>query len=151
MVYRNLIYAIYRVAFEDKGVTDPKANLELRIKLQKLAYLVQELLGVRLGLNFSMYLYGPYAPALSDVYYEDDFTSKVPDARVPHQIEAVDDKIKKLSKKDARWLEVAATFYSMRKRAKNDDDAIISVTKIKPVTYEEVKMVVEGASEILGT
>lgn len=149
MVKRAHIFSMYAIAFANDKILDPVTDIETSKKLQKIAYIVQEVLNVPLDIDFSMYLYGPYSPELSELYYEQNFLLNVIATQPPPSILKIQDKLRKLGKKDARWLETVATFYSMRKRAKDDKDAMISVTKIKPVSLEDVKKYVEEAKEIL--
>ena len=64
--------AFFEITYQVFG-TKPRRlwTIEDKIKLQKVIYIVQETLGINIGAEYTMYLYGPYAPNLTDLYYDD--------------------------------------------------------------------------------
>ncbi len=86
-------------------------KLDNRIKAQKFVYFGKKL-GLPLGYDFDLYLYGPYSTKLADDYYsmsEADWKSET--LTIPDNIKSA---LRYLRGKDALFLEIAATLDSIR-------------------------------------
>jgi uncharacterized protein YwgA len=66
------------------GLSPTMKTFSDRKKMQKLAYLLQEVFGIDLGYNFSWYIHGPYAPDLTRMLFE------ITETRVSGKTEALD-------------------------------------------------------------
>jgi uncharacterized protein YwgA len=132
-------------------------NFEHRLMLQKYVF-ISKFLGLNLGYLYSMYLRGPYSPALADDYYT--FAGSYPLFKGDYAKELRGFNTKKFLKviegKDAKWLEIAATILSVydRYRKKFYGDELIekvistscdikSATDVKKIhrVFEELKSV----------
>ncbi|KAF5432119.1 putative protein YwgA [Candidatus Methanophagaceae archaeon] len=89
-------------------------KFEHRLMLQKYVF-ISKFFGFNPGYSYSIYLRGPYSPALADDYYnfadcytsyENDYTKELGGFNTDKFLEVIDGK-------DAKWLEIAATILSV--------------------------------------
>ena len=89
-------------------------KFEHRLMLQKYVF-ISKFFGFNHGYSHSIYLRGPYSPALADDYYKladtyslygGDFTKELKGLNIEKFLNAVEGK-------DAKWLEIAATILSV--------------------------------------
>lgn len=92
-------------------------NFEHRLMLQKYVF-ISKFFGFNLGYSHSIYLRGPYSPALADDYYnladsyssyKEDYTKELKGLNAEKFLNVVEGK-------DAKWLEIAATILSVYDR-----------------------------------
>ncbi len=111
-------------------------RLENRIKAQKFVYFGKKL-GLPLGYDFDLYLYGPYSSKLADDYYsmsEEEWRSGT--LAIPESIEKT---LHYLRGNDAMFLEIAATLDSIRAVNKGVPNSRIIdvVSKLKSARLSE--------------
>ena len=89
-------------------------KFEHRLMLQKYVF-ISKFFGFNHGYSHSIYLRGPYSPALADDYYKladtyslygGDFTKELEGLNIKKFLNAIEGK-------DAKWLEIAATILSV--------------------------------------
>ncbi|KAF5412821.1 MAG: hypothetical protein C5S38_07790 [Candidatus Methanophagaceae archaeon] len=88
-------------------------KFEHRLMLQKYVF-ISKFFGFNPGYSYSIYLRGPYSPALAGDYYnfdcyssyETDYTKELGGFNTAKFLELIDGK-------DAKWLEIAATILSV--------------------------------------
>jgi len=122
---------------EDKiGFKFDIEKFEHRLMLQKYVF-IAKFFGLNLGYPFSIYLRGPYSPALADDYYKLAEAHALYERGYKKAIEGVlntDEFLKMIEGKDVEWLEVAATILSLYNRyhgkysAANLEEVILSTT-----------------------
>lgn len=150
MANNDVVVAVYKLAFGGE-LPDPRSSIDFRIKLQKLAYIAQNILNVELGLSFNMYLYGPYSPRLADIYHSENFREMVKGAEILEELAPLGDALSKLAGKDARWLEIVTTYFDVKRNAGGDEDGAVATTaRIKGVSEDCVREFVGEAEAILG-
>lgn len=115
------------------------SSFDNRLKLQKMIYLIQEVGGIDLGYQFSLYHHGPYCPELTKTaFYIEDFTGMKED--VVFEDEETEKKFQDLIgkvdkfKEDVDWLEIASTIilFSKLYPKLKDVNIIKHIHKIKP-------------------
>jgi len=92
-------------------------KFEHRLMLQKYVF-IAKFLGLNLGYLHSMYLRGPYSPALADDYYKLADTYSLYGGDFTKELKGLNIKkfLKVIEGKDAKWLEIAATILSVYDR-----------------------------------
>ena len=89
-------------------------KFEHRLMLQKYVF-ISKFLGHNLGYSYSIYLRGPYSPALADDYYKladayslygGDYTKELGGLNTEKFLKVIEGK-------DGKWLEIAATVLSV--------------------------------------
>ncbi len=113
-----------------------KGRIENRIKAQKFVYFGEKL-EVPLGYDFDIYLYGPYSSKLADDYY--NISREEWEAGTIDLSEGEKRTLHYLKEKDALFMEVAATFDSL-KSANNkvsNDRLIDMISSIKTNRLKE--------------
>ena len=132
-------------------------KFEHRLMLQKYVF-ISKFLGFNHGYLHSIYLRGPYSPALADDYYKlaDYYSSYKGDYKKELKGFNTENFLKVIEGKDAKWLEIAATILSVydRYQKKFHGDELIekvistscdikSATDIKKIhrVFEELKRV----------
>ncbi len=96
--------------------------LENRIKAQKFVYFGKKV-GLPLGYDFDIYLYGPYSSKLADDYYhisDEEWNSGTLD--IPEDIKQT---LSSLKRMDALYMEVAATFDSLKSANSGVSDNVL--------------------------
>ncbi len=111
-------------------------RLENRIKAQKFVYFGKKL-GLPLGYDFDLYLYGPYSSKLADDYYsmsEEEW--KTGTLKIPDEVRPV---LNFLKTTDALFIEMAATLDSIRSANGqiSDSKLLDVVSKLKSTRLEE--------------
>jgi len=89
-------------------------KFEHRLMLQKYVF-ISKFFGFNHGYSYSIYLRGPYSPALADDYYKlADFYSSY-DEDYTKELEGLNTEkfLKVIAGKDGKWLEIAATILSV--------------------------------------
>jgi len=82
-------------------------EFEKRLPLQKYVFLARRL-GLDLGYRFTLYLYGPYSPALANDYYELARRGDISPAPLPDGFD-LEGFLALVGGRDATWLEVASS------------------------------------------
>ena len=114
----NGLLASFIGMLEDKGLIDfgvirddDAAGLEARIRLQKYVFIAKQF-GLEMGYEYYMYKHGPYSPGLAGEYYRLSWDPEAYNKEVcnelPKQFKR-DDFLDVVTKRDAKWLEVAST------------------------------------------
>ncbi len=124
------------------GITIDSSSFESRVKAQKLAYILQHILGSRLY-AFNFYIKGPYSPELAKDYFEkkEDFkngnSSYKPSKEEYGELERIKPIIGRLSVED---LEIIASLLFLEKVAGLDENkAEAELKRIKPhLRIEEI-------------
>lgn len=136
------VFALYR----EIGVTPDTKSFENRIVMQKTICLLK-LMGVKMGYQFSMYLRGPYCPALTkDIFAKIGmFNALAKKSRLsPDEIEKAKE-LKETSGLKASSLEIAATYgqlvFGSKKRPK---EAIDILRREKP--FYSMYQIMDGVS-----
>ena len=89
-------------------------KFEHRLMLQKYVF-ISKILGHNLGYSYSIYLRGPYSPALADDYYKladsyslygGDYTKELKGLNIEKFLNVIEGK-------DGKWLEIATTILSV--------------------------------------
>jgi len=89
-------------------------KFEHRLMLQKYVF-ISKFFGFNLGYSYSIYLRGPYSPALADDYYKlADFYSSY-DEDYTKELGGLNTEkfLKVIEGKEGKWLEIAATILSV--------------------------------------
>lgn len=117
-------------------------KLEDRLLLQKIGYIVQEILGRNLGYRFSWYSYGPYSRSLSrDLHRRDELCLKAQVRESGEEIELVDRFAKIYAAAQSvcreepmpRVLEIIASLHMLAKNTyPPSEDPVGDLTRIKP-------------------
>ena len=127
-------------ASKEELVSEDKRGFELRLRLQKAAYLLKKLkVEPFTNYEFNLYLYGPYSPKLAAEYFEGD--------KLGHEkpaVPVIDEEKRKLLEwfigHDARWLEIASSILFVLERYQRlKRRELFSVLRLsKPrITYPE--------------
>ena len=120
------------------------ATFQDRKRMQKLAYILQEVFKIDLGCGFSWYLHGPYAPNLTRMLFsmiESGETVRIQPLKGP-DADIVDDAIAFLGKysKSTEMLELLGSLDYLRKQGKArgaSDLEIIGVLKEKKPFFKD--------------
>ncbi len=118
-------------------------KFEYRIKAQKLAYIIQKLIGTPLYRDFNFYIRGPYSRELAKEYFElkEDFEKGRSDSVELTKEEKEDIKhalplLKGLSQKE---LEIVASLLYLQDKGLDENHAEIKLNELKPhLKLEEI-------------
>lgn len=108
------------------GVRVDKNVFESRMKGQKLAYIIQKLLDVKLYDDFNFYIKGPYSPALAREYFANpnDFIKGNTDYSLTKtEVEKLEKEKPLLESLDNMKLEVVASLLYIREEDRLDENA----------------------------
>ena len=110
-------------------------KFEYRIKAQKLAYIIQKLVGKPLYGDFNFYIRGPYSRELAKEYfnYKDDFVKGRSDLELTNEekdeIKQALPLLKELSQKE---LEIVASLLYLKEKGFDENHAEIKLKELKP-------------------
>ncbi|MFH1199807.1 MAG: hypothetical protein V1708_01945 [Candidatus Micrarchaeota archaeon] len=131
--------------FQELGFTPRVFSFEDRIKVQKLAVLLQQL-NVKLGYDFNLYVRGPYSPDLAQDFFSHDVEKEKSAAKA--QLDAKDAKavgeLKRCFYDGFRTsiLEICGTYAFLRYgRGMPEDEAVRKLKELKPF-YSEADVAV---------
>lgn len=113
-------------------------DMKSRLKFQKLAYIVQEILGFDLGLEFSKFFYGPYSPELSSLL--DDLPRNGPSAE---EVAPVAEVALSLWGESDRVLELLSTYHSFLVYTGDPAEAERGLREVRVVDDAALKRVLE--------
>jgi len=117
------------------GIRINNDSFESRMKAQKLAYIIQSLLGEHLY-SFNFYVRGPYSPDLAREYFEhaSEFASGKsnykPSSDEREKLEHARTFLSNMSLSEFEI--VAGLLYLMREKGLNEDDAELKLHELKP-------------------
>ena len=117
------------------GIRISNNSFESRMKAQKLAYIIQSLLGEHLY-SFNFYVRGPYSPDLARDYFEhaSEFasgkSSYKPSSDEREKLEHAKAFLSNMSLSEFEI--VAGLLYLMREKGLNEDDAELRLHELKP-------------------
>jgi len=107
-------------ALREAGIIDFNISLfNHRLKMQKYVYLARRY-GFDLNYAFSLYIHGPYSPALANDYYELNI-EKV----FPAPVTLNKNFVSLVKGKSEKWLELAATIVLVKERYANIDEETV--------------------------
>ncbi len=118
-------------------------SFEDKLVLQKTICLL-ELMGVRIGYSFSLYIRGPYSPDLTeDIYHHREMveSSKTGYALSKHEKELVGKVSEASNNLEPEMLEIMATYAYFIKNGRDSREAFLETKKLKPF-FSESKIVV---------
>ena len=122
-----------------KRIGSPKMNnFSDRLLLQKKVYLLQEL-GLNLGYNFTLYIYGPYSSQLASDGYKSDLNDEI---SIGDDFEDVTfkklEELERDHKDDSLWFELLGTIvYLVKQKKKNKQEVIGDIKENKSYLYQE--------------
>ncbi len=107
----------------DLDTTELMKRFETRVRVQKLVYLLRDIIPEFKEYDFSLYIRGPYSPELADDYYKIinekiDIDSLASSYAPPREAVALLDKLMGIN--DLRLLELAATILDVYKAYKRN-------------------------------
>ena len=135
---------------------DVEKDFNSRLKLQKIAFIVGNLIEDKeiLSLNFSLYLNGPYSTQLADLYYEkkDVFSKGLIHKLSPCESEVLE-KLKHLGSLSPERLEALATVFFLLKKGNVDWLGMVDAIKeAKPkLSLEQIVTAINDAKVLLIT
>jgi len=143
-INEQYIYAIFKIISqtEKKFFEKLYKNLDIRIKLQKIIYIIQEILNYDLGLKFNLYIYGPYSPELAKLYYRDNLSQIIQKTDIPRNIKKIEKTIIELYKLDRRFLEILTTYHDLYIYLNDEEKARLGVQEIKFVNKKDLDKVI---------
>lgn len=125
------------------GFTFDLDEFNSRLTLQKLVFIAQEIFGLRLGYDFSIYLRGPYSRDLAYDYYH------LPSESADLPLFDREGFLNLVRGKSMRWLEIASTVVAIYKATGDLEWAITRTSKLKAVKEEEVRKIAEELRYLL--
>ena len=119
-------------------------KFEYRIKAQKLAYIIQKLVGKTMYSDFSFYIRGPYSRELAREYFEykKDFKEgKTEVGLTNEENEEIDQTIPLLKSLNQRQLEIVASLLYLQDKGLDENKAENKLNELKPhLKMEEIWM-----------
>jgi uncharacterized protein YwgA len=110
-------------------------KFEYRIKAQKLAYIIQKLVGKTMYSDFSFYIRGPYSRELAKEYfdYKEDFVKGRSDSELTNEEkERIKQAMPLLKELSQRELEIVASLLYLKEKGFDENQAEIKLKELKP-------------------
>lgn len=127
---------------------DP-VTFESRLKLQKLAYILGELIG-KIYLDFSFYIKGPYSKQLATDYYSKRFLfgKSFPDAVTGEEAGKLKElKTSRISSLSANELEIVASLLYLEKNDEFQEDMAVNQLHLLK-SYFSIDQIIAGLNEL---
>jgi len=138
-VNRRMVFRVWASAKIAPGLNGRREPDEItRIKMQKVAFIAQEVLGIPLGVEFDRFLYGPYSAVLAELYYDGLLMLRLKSAVPLDGFEGC--VLREIGGWSWKDLEVLSTLYYFTRRY-DFDDAVRATTAVKPISENEVREV----------
>ncbi|MCL5101990.1 MAG: hypothetical protein M1544_01370 [Candidatus Marsarchaeota archaeon] len=131
------------------GIKIDSSNFEHRIKAQKLAYIIQKLVGKELYPDFNFYIKGPYSPELAKEYFDrkEDFANGSSKKKLSEgDINKLSHAIQLLKRLDPKELEVVASLLWLKEKGFDETQSENKLHELKP--YLKMEEIWKGSNTL---